>query len=221
MTENTPTVDETRSRRRKAILAGGVVLGLGAAMTLAAWSDDVWVSGNFSAGSFNVEGAVDPAGTAWNEYDTQGTAGALTFTMNPQTMAPGDSVYAPLMLRVDPAADDYDANISIPTAPTGPVTVTTANNAFFNNLTVTLYNLPATSCTATATATATAIPDFNNVALTTTTANTILTLDNDDTVGQGVCFQVTLSDAAPATVQGATTGDLTWQFHAESVDPTP
>ena len=36
-----PSVKLDRNRKRKALLAGGVVLGLGATMTLAAWTDDV------------------------------------------------------------------------------------------------------------------------------------------------------------------------------------
>ena len=54
------TTDGTRrrdSRRVKAVLAGGMVLGIGAAITLAAWNDSEFATGTFSAGHFGIEGA--------------------------------------------------------------------------------------------------------------------------------------------------------------------
>lgn len=94
-----------RKRKRKAILAGGVVLGLGAAITLAAWSDDVWADGLFTTGgTFLIEGSENPIGptqgfgAAQEEDDairltftTDGTAAALT---------PGDTLYAPFAIRL-------------------------------------------------------------------------------------------------------------------------
>lgn len=216
MSEPISTSAETRSRRRKALLAGGAVLGLGAAATLAAWSDDVWVSGSFSAGKFNVQGAVDTAGASWNEYDTSVTAGTLGFTVNPTAMSPGQSVYAPLSLRVDPTASSYDADISLPNAPAGSATSNAANDAFFNNLKVTLYNVAPGSCNASGTTAAPTIAPFAGVALPTTSNSTMFTLNKNSTA-YGVCFKVTLAAAAPSTVQGGTTGPLTWNFHATSV----
>lgn len=211
-----PLEDSThdRRRRRKALLAGGIVLGLGAAMTLAAWSDDVFVNGSFAAGQFGIEGAVDNAGTAWQQYDSS-PGGGLAFTLNPQTMAPGDAVYAPLNLRVDQAKNSYDATITLPTAPTGPATASTANSALFNALRVSLYNVPPAQCNANGT-TGTAMSGFDGVALSTTTTTTMLTLDKADTVGKGICFKVSLPTDAPASVQGGQTGSLVWQFHGES-----
>jgi len=214
-----PTAAQLRSRKRKAVLAGGAVLGLGATMTLAAWTDDVWVSGSFSAGKFNVQGAIDPAGTAWADYNTSATAGTLGFTVNPTVMTPNESVFAPLKLRVDPASNSYNAAITVPSAPTGPATANTANSAFFTALRVTLFNVAPPNCNAAGTATAAAITGFDNVALTTTTTTTILTLDKASTTGQGVCFKVTLPAGAAAAVQGGTTGSLTWKFNATSVQP--
>lgn len=213
-----------RRRKRKALLAGGSVLGLGTAVTLAAWTDDVWVSSSFAAGTFNVQGAVSPDGDwttpQWEELETAGGAGALSFTVAPTAMSPGDSVYAPLLLRVGPDASDLNASITLPTAPTGPAVANAANDAFFDALELSLYNLPPGDCTATVTDAATALTGFDGTSLNTTSASILLTLDGDMTA-QGVCFKVTLSPDAPTVVQGGQTGDLTWNFHAESVDPTP
>lgn len=206
-----------RSRKRKALLAGGTVLGLGAAVTLAAWTDDVWVSGAFSAGTFNVQGAVDADGEVWADYVSEGDAGPLTFSVSPTAMTPGDSVYAPLNLRIGPTASEYNADITLPTAPSGPADSSDTNNAFFNSLELSLYNLPPSDCNASDADAATALPGFADASLSTTSTDTLLTLDGDMTA-QGVCFKVTLSDSATSDVSGGETGPLIWNFHAESAE---
>ena len=51
----------TANRRRKisAILAAGMVLGVGTTATLAAWNDSEYAQGSFAAGTFNLEGSTD------------------------------------------------------------------------------------------------------------------------------------------------------------------
>ncbi|WP_084077779.1 hypothetical protein [Demequina sp. NBRC 110057] len=51
----------TRRDRAKLILAGVAVAGIGAAVTTAAWTDDVWFSAEASAADFDLQGRV--AGT--------------------------------------------------------------------------------------------------------------------------------------------------------------
>ncbi|MGO2139648.1 MAG: SipW-dependent-type signal peptide-containing protein [Leucobacter sp.] len=55
--------DSAQSRRgwtkARALLAGGLVLGVGAAVTLAAWTDNEWVRGVFGTGTFGIEGSTD------------------------------------------------------------------------------------------------------------------------------------------------------------------
>lgn len=90
---------QDRKRKRKALLAGGLVLGLGAAATLAAFSDDVFGSGSFNTGDFNIEGSAD--GTGYAEHSTAGDAADLTFALNALQMSPGQTVYAPFSIRID------------------------------------------------------------------------------------------------------------------------
>lgn len=97
-----------RSRRIRAVLAGGVVLGIGAAVTLAAWNDSENVTGTFTAGNFDLEGSTN--GTDFASH--VGTPAALTFTVAPAALSPGDSVSAPVALRLAAGAD-YDADVSI------------------------------------------------------------------------------------------------------------
>lgn len=81
-----------RSRRIRAVLAGGLVLGVGATMTLAAWNDSEYATATFTAGRFDIVGAAD--GATFSSHATTGTAAALTFVAAPTAMAPGTTTYA-------------------------------------------------------------------------------------------------------------------------------
>lgn len=95
-----------RSGKVRAILASGLVLGVGAAFTLAAWTDDEWVFGG--AGPNNTPGTkiyamqqntVAPfLDASWTD-EPKANGGRLDFTVNAANMLPGDTVYAPFQLR--------------------------------------------------------------------------------------------------------------------------
>lgn len=221
MTHREPIDLASRSRKWRALLAGGVVLGLGATMTLAAWTDDVWVNSTFSSGKFNVQAAVDGAGTVWAEHSAS-PGGALTFTaLSPVTaalMTPGDSVYAPINFRVDKNANSYDAEIRLSTAPTSAAVSSPANNALFSNLTVAIYTLPPGSCTAAGTVEATPVVTGGlNTTYNTTPFFTLSKTASPETTPRALCFKITLNASAPADVRGGTTGQLVWKFDAKSV----
>lgn len=66
MATKTPSRNDKTGRRRKVTkfaLAGVAVLGVGAALTSAAWSDSVFFSGSAEAGSVDLKGRIsgDPA----------------------------------------------------------------------------------------------------------------------------------------------------------------
>lgn len=219
MSHHFPVDLQARGRKRKALLAGGVVLGLGATMTLAAWTDDVWVNGSFNAGTFNVQGAVDSTGTSWQEYGSS-SGGQLNFTVAPTAMSPGQSVYAPLNLRVGPDTSPYNAAITVATAPTAPVGG--ANLAFFEKLRISLYNVPPLNCNFAGTngkvpTPTPTLPDFNYETLTKTSVGPLLTLVGSTSAPQGVCFRITLDPSATTAVQGGQANQLTWRFNAISV----
>jgi predicted ribosomally synthesized peptide with SipW-like signal peptide len=88
------------SRRTKiyAVLAGGLVLGVGAAVTLAVWNDSEFATGDFTAGTFVFEGSTD--GTAFAEHPTSGEAASLSFSLGFDNLSPDDVVYAPYALRL-------------------------------------------------------------------------------------------------------------------------
>lgn len=93
-----------RRRKRRAMLAGGLVLGVGATMTLAAWTDDEFAKGIFNTSTFGIEGSTD--GTTWadhlptpNTADTpESKAAIMTFTGG-TAMSPDSTVYSRYAIR--------------------------------------------------------------------------------------------------------------------------
>ena len=82
-------------RRRwqaKALLAGGLVLGVGATATFAAWTDQENATGEFHAGEFAIEANINDGG--WQSTNTM--------LFNATGMYPGQSVYAPVLIRTTP-----------------------------------------------------------------------------------------------------------------------
>ncbi|GAA3598003.1 hypothetical protein GCM10022198_22860 [Klugiella xanthotipulae] len=189
-------------RRARAILAGGLVVGVGAAVTLAAWNDSEFATGTFTAGAFNLEGSTN--GTAYAEHAAAGSAATLGFTVNPTNLAPADIVYAPFSVRLD-AATTRDATVTLSHE------TATGTNA---NLTYTVVKTASPTCDATAVTGGTVLVPAGT-ALGTVPAGVTLSL----TAGSGVagtpahlCFAVTAGNIA----QGQT-GSVTWKFAAGSV----
>lgn len=106
----TRAVTASKSQRPgkvRAILASGLVLGVGAAFTLAAWTDNEWVYGGAGPGSdrpgtknYGMEQntVVPPGEAVWTDQGSP-NGGRLDFTINAASMLPGDTVYAPFQLR--------------------------------------------------------------------------------------------------------------------------
>lgn len=183
----------TKETNRKilAVLAGGLVLGVGAAVTLAAWNDSEFAKGTFTAGSFTFTGSAD--GTTFSDHATTGAAASLTFELNPTNLSPGDVVYAPYALRL---GGTYDATL----ASVAPVA--DGDFATPGKLTYAVVSTGTTfGCDAAAFGAGTAVP-------TTMTTGTDVNL----------CIQVTAVSGASGIEQGDT-GTVTWQWNATSVQP--
>lgn len=209
MIDRFPTDREGRSRRGRALLAGGAVLGLGAVATLAAWSDDVWVVSSFITTPFSIEAAVDPAGIEWTEYG-EAPGGSLEFTFEPLAMTPGEPVFAPLGLRL--STGESDAKISMHSAPTDAGLAGNDLN-FFNKLSLTLHeNVSPSDCSVGDTSAGTVISPYNNVPLS-TLGQDIATLPIDKSAVR-LCFEVELSLNAGLNERNGSTGPMVWTFHA-------
>jgi predicted ribosomally synthesized peptide with SipW-like signal peptide len=202
-----PAKKRRRSRMVRAILAGGLVLGVGAAVTLAAWNDSEFVTGTFTAGSFNMQGSTTD-GTTFIDHPV-GSPGALTFTVAPTLMSPGDTVYAPFALRLA-ANTTNNANVVItaPNTTTGVVT----------NLTYEVVRTTAFTCAAgTVDSTGTSLITAGTAMTAVAGPNTFVLNHGTPVTAVGatqfLCFKVT---AGAGLTQGQT-GSVTWQFTASSI----
>lgn len=196
---------QMRGRRIKAILAGGLVFGVGATATVAAWTDSEEASGSFEAGRFNIELR---AGGEWN--------GTNEMTFNAGNMYPGQKVYAPVSVRTT-------SNTSID----GKLTVSAGGisspNAFASALT---YRAVARSTSGVACDSKNfpgpgtfIVGGSGGVPLSSElTAGSSQTLKAASASVQDYCFEVTLASNAPSSAQGLKASH-TWTFSAESTAP--
>ncbi|CAD5992201.1 SipW-dependent-type signal peptide-containing protein [Agreia sp. COWG] len=206
-TESIPAAAATTATARtkrgivRAILAGGLVLGVGAAVTLAAWNDSEFASSAFGAGSFDLEGQESLAA---GFTDHEAAPGApLEFGLAPENLSPGDVVYAPFALRLDDATTN-DATISIASTGTG---VNAANLSYAITTTATFGCDAATVGTA-------LVP-----ALTPTTASptATFTLAQGAAGAPGAAVNLCLIVTAGTTLAEGAAADVTWEFSAVSV----
>lgn len=201
MTE-TPAAPATgRARKLKAVLAAGLVLGAGAAVTLAAWNDSEFARGTFSAGTFNLVGSVD--GTTYTDHATAGSPATLGFTVNAASLSPGAVTAAPFAVQLA-------ANTTNPAVVTISSAATTGT---VTNLTYELLQTTTFGCTTSTTGT-TLVPA--GTALTTVPGSTTFPLTQGAAGAAGapafLCFKVT---GGAGLAQGQT-GTATWQFQAAS-----
>lgn len=217
-----------RSSKVKAVLAGGAVLGLGATVTLAAWTDTEWVFAGNAAGdgpglgtsSFEVEqNTTNPYAEATYVQNETNPGGALRFGVSALSLTPGDSVYAPVALRT--VAGSIAGNVTLqPAVPATGITVTDANQALYNALTVRVaVSTTTTTCNAAAFTAGTIIA---NGPLATTGASAGQALSAAGGNVQHYCFEITLP--ANPTLPGGTqlsalqgrTAAPAWDFAAVS-----
>ncbi|MDI6628852.1 MAG: hypothetical protein QME72_14140 [Rhodococcus sp. (in: high G+C Gram-positive bacteria)] len=89
-----------RSRQRRALAAGGIVLGFGAVLVAASWTDNVLGFANFQSGQFGIQSSVDN-GVTWSSNPVTGTNNPLSFAPSVNAVVPGSVSYAPIRLRTD------------------------------------------------------------------------------------------------------------------------
>lgn len=204
------TAHDKDSRRRKvrAILAGGLVLGLGAAVTLANWNDSEFAAATFTAGTFNLQGSTD--GTTFTDHASVAGAAALTFTTPFSALSPTDVVVAPFAVRLA-AGTTNNADLRVQA-----LTVTesggTANAA---NLTYAIYPVVSSAaCTVAVAGTPLASGSLGTPALPAATTQALTKGASTAVPGatQWLCVKVT----AGAALNQSTATVATWQLQAVS-----
>lgn len=202
MTSNNTNSAESRRRHRKiaAILAGGLVLGVGTMTTLASWNDSEYVTANFSSGVFKLQGSTD--GESFSDHASAASPASLTFTAPFDILAPGDTVYAPYAVRL--TADTTNAATVTITNP-----VTTGD---VSHLTYTLLQTESFGCAADTTGTE--LVSDASVGTADGAQTFDLTKGHDGEAGEAanLCIKVT-AGADLVQDQG---GSSTWRFQAVS-----
>lgn len=193
-----------RSRKVRAILAGGLVLGVGVAITLGAWNDSEFAQGTFGAGHFNLQGSTD--GITFGDH-ASGSPASLAFSLGFATLSPNDTVAAPFVLHLDNLTTN-DAVVSMASA--------TSSGTAATELTYGIVQVASVAaCTPTATGTEIVPPGtaLNSVTGATTFSLTqSVNLGTDPGADAFLCIQVT---ASPTIVQD-TAAVGTWEFLATS-----
>ena len=200
-----PTIKRTRGRKVAAVLAGGLVLGVGTMATLASWNDSEFASATFTSGYFNLEGAVDTAQASFTDHASSGSANSgLTFSTKFNNLTPGDLVAAPYALR-----------LGIGTTRNAKVTLVAATKTgTVDDLTYEVVKTSTAGCTTTTTGTPVVAA---NTAMTSVVGATVLDLTMGTLVTSPgdpafLCFKVT----AGPNLHQSQTGAVTWQFQAVS-----
>lgn len=196
---------QLRSRRIRAVLAAGLVLGVGAAATLAAWNDSEYGSATFTAGKFDIVGATD--GLNFSSHAVAPGA-ALTFSVPVNAMAPGNTTYA--LFSVKTASPSVAGTVRLLAgAPTGTGLAT--------HLTYGVRTISGTSCTPAtyaAASTAVVVPDGSALTVGATPATTQV-VEANGAAQVNYCFAVTLPLAVSNAAQGLT-AIQTWQIQGTS-----
>jgi predicted ribosomally synthesized peptide with SipW-like signal peptide len=203
---------ESNRRRRvllrvRALLAGGLVLGVGGTMTLAAWNDSEFAAGTFSASSFALQSSTDSGGT-WQEHATSGTAATMSF--NAAGMSPGAVNYAPIWVRT--TAGSVSGTLALQ----GGQLAAGGNAGLFAALDYRVVRYTSGSCAAgqfTAGASYIVGSSSSKVALGTAGSSTAVAANSGTPVQ--LCFEITLKAAAANSLQGTTAGTV-WEIKGTS-----
>lgn len=206
----------TKQTQRKvlAVLAGGLVLGVGVAVTLAAWNDSEFANGTFTAGSFNLEGSTDGTAYADHNVDDGDTAATLAFTLPAGVvgnMAPDDVVYAGFWVRLA-AGTTTGADLVA-----DGTTADAAASSNSDHLSYAIYQLaPGATCNA---ASAVGTPIATGATLDAQTGVTTVALSEGATAATpGTAVQLCFAVTADAALEPSLVTNATWKFTATSTN---
>jgi predicted ribosomally synthesized peptide with SipW-like signal peptide len=211
-----------RSRKVRAVLASGLVVGIGAAFTLAAWTDNEWVFGG--AGPNDTPGTktyhmqqntVAPFDDEanWVDRPEETNAGRLNFTLNAANLLPGDTVYAPFQLRAKPGSQKLTALLTTAQQAEVPAKGDSNSEALYKTLTYTAWvGLDTADCSATGNK-----PSDKELVAPGSTLDTTseLPIILDPGTPVNLCFAMTLpAGTTDTSLQGKNVVPL-WQFTSE------
>lgn len=198
-----------RSRRIAAVLAAGMVLGVGSVATIAAWTDTEVATGSFGASIFDTES--QSAGSPTYASNTAAPGASLTFSA--ASMSPSVSYYAWLNVRTTPA-----------TTVAGSVALTSISStgalppALQYRMVRMATASPGTTCAAAvfdASAVYIAGTSSTYSASTAVPASPVASPIAAAGASIGYCVEVRVAPGTASSFQGAT-GTITWTFTSTS-----
>lgn len=178
-----------RFTRLRAVLAGGLVLGVGATATLAAWTDEEFANGSFAAGTFSIVGSTN--GTNFSDHPAAPGA-SLVFALTADAMVPGTTVYSLYSVK------------TAPTSVAGPVQLTAgaANGSGLGAyLSYGVSTITGTTCNASTFAAGSVVVSTGSALTAGAAGGIALAAAGASTINY--CFAITLPTTAPNAAQGA------------------
>jgi predicted ribosomally synthesized peptide with SipW-like signal peptide len=230
----TRAVTASKSQRPgkvRAILASGLVLGIGAAFTLAAWTDNEWVYGGAGSDDKNPgtktyameqNTVVPPDVAIWTDQGSP-KGGRLDFTIKAASLLPGQTVYAPFQLRAKAGSEALTVTLAEARQATNPAFGDANSKALYTALRYKAWvGLEAGKCTADGVKTGDSVKVLvadkdtgASVPLNTLGADAFILPAGDTSSDPGtpvdLCFAMTLPADAPSTLQGKNVVPL-WRF---------
>jgi predicted ribosomally synthesized peptide with SipW-like signal peptide len=243
LTDSADTKTSTKRQKTMAVLAAGLVLGLGATVTLAVWNDSEFVTGGVDN---TGDGIPDIPGVGTSVFEVQqnvsspyvdgafanretNPGGALTFTAGALALTPGDVVYAPVSLTTTGTSVAATSLALAGSVPATGIATTDPDDLLYDTLG--LRVVVRTSADAAIPAdcdedaflagatfvvgTATVPADLDTAGATTAAAAPGLSAAGGNKLDY--CFEIAMPEGAPSTLQGRTVAPA-WQFIATSVE---
>jgi predicted ribosomally synthesized peptide with SipW-like signal peptide len=216
-----------RPGKVRALLASGLVLGVGAAFTLAAWTDNEWVFGGAGPGNDTPgtktyameQNTLAPFAEASWTNEPEANGGGLDFTIAAASMLPGDTVYAPFQLRAQAGSEALTVTLA-EARQASPVVEPTNSTALYSALVYRAWvGVNAANCTPSGIKPASTDLVGSDVdgsqPLNTLGARSFNLPAGVSSTAAGapvnLCFAMTLPADAPATLQGKNMVPL-WRF---------
>jgi predicted ribosomally synthesized peptide with SipW-like signal peptide len=231
------TADTTRRRRVLALISMVSAVGVTSVGTLAAWNDNEWVFGGagpsgggtpgVGTSTFEVvqdawTGTPPTATTAsWADHE-QNPGDALVFNVDPNTLTPGDTIYAPVALTTTSDSIGGTLQLQEPVrAVSDPQRVwDDVDNKLWNNLQYSVWvtedSAEAASCRALAPLPVGATVLFNDLPLTGAVPVGRQGLEEAGGNIQYYCFAIRLPDTALTQTLPGRAVFPAWRFAAES-----
>lgn len=191
--------------RVRALLAGALVLGVGATMTLAAWTDQEYATATITAGTFGLESQT--AATAWGNHSS--TAASLSFP-DASGLYPGQTRSAWFQVRT--VAGSIQGNVALTSVNNGAAGVPSANPnlALWSTVDVRIGTVATTeACTTGFSSTSTLYTAKMSAAIPSPQITMPLAANAAGIVTY--CVQITLPANAPNNAQGGVVTP-TWEF---------